>query len=80
MGKVKKRNFKTCVNQGGAMGALPSTFTREEAVSFVIEKIKSNDLGPQTKDIISLFGIKAEELSEAGASYEDLLALKSVLF
>ncbi|MEI3254471.1 MAG: hypothetical protein V8R83_04065 [Candidatus Gastranaerophilaceae bacterium] len=59
MGKAKKRNFKTCVNQGGAMGALPSTFTREEAVSFVIEKIKSNDLGPQTKDIISLFGIKA---------------------
>ena len=43
MGKAKKRNFKTCVNQGGAMGALPSTFTREEAVSFVIEKIKSNE-------------------------------------
>lgn len=79
MGKAKKRNFKTCINQGGAMGSLPSTFTREEAVAFVIDKIKSNNLGAETKDIITLFGIKAEELSEAGASYEDLLALKSVL-
>lgn len=79
MGKAKKRNFKTCINQGGAMGSLPSTFTREEAVKFVIENIKSDNFGAQTKDIISLFGIKAEELSEAGAGYEDLLALKSVL-
>lgn len=79
MGKAKKRNFKTCINQGGAMGSLPQTFSREEAVKFVIENIREDNLGSDTKDIIGLFGITAEELAEAGAGYEDLLALKSVL-
>ncbi len=79
MGKAKKRSFKTCINQGGAMGSLPSVYTRKEALNFVMTRIKANDYGPETKDMITLFGIKAEELSEAGASYEDLLSLKSVL-
>ena len=79
MGKAKKRNFKTCINQGGAMGSLPSVYTRKEAVKFVMSRIKANDHGSATKDMISLFGIKAEELSEAGASYEDLVALRLVL-
>lgn len=79
MGKAKKRNFHTCVNSGGAMNSLPPVFTREEAVKKIIESIKSNDFGPETKDIITLFGISAEELSEAGATYEELLALKPVL-
>ncbi|MBS4760535.1 MAG: hypothetical protein KHX03_07555 [Clostridium sp.] len=79
MGKAKKRNFHNCVNSGGAMNSFPSVFTREEAVSRVIEAITANDFGPETKDIITLFGITAEELAEAGAAYEDLVALKSVL-
>ena len=79
MGKAKKRSFQNCINCGGAMGALPSSFSREEAVKFVIKNIKANDLGAQTKDVISLFGITAEELAEAGAAYEDLLALKPFL-
>lgn len=79
MGKAKKRNFHNCVNAGGSMGSLPPTFTREEAVSRIMERVKNNDFGNETKDIISLFGISAEELAEAGATYEDLVVLKSIL-
>ncbi len=78
MGKAKKRNFQSCIN-GAAIGALPSCCSREDAVKFVIKNIKANDLGGKTKDVISLFGITAEELAEAGAAYEDLIALRSVL-
>lgn len=79
MGKAKKRNFKTCVNSGGAMGSLPISLSRQKATEIAIAKIKENNLDNDAKDLISLFGITAEELAEAGASYEDLLALKSVL-
>lgn len=79
MGKAKKRNFHNCVNAGGAMGSLPPTFTREEAVSRIMCNLKNGDFGHNTKDLITLFGITAEELAEEGAAYEDLLALKSIL-
>ncbi len=79
MGKAKKRNFQSCVNSGSSIGVLPACCTREEAVRFIIKNIKANDFGTSTKDVISLFGITAEELAEAGATYEDLLALKTVL-
>lgn len=80
MGKAKKRNFQNCINTGGAMGSLPSNLTRQKATELAIKKIKENKLDNEAKDIITLFGITAEELSEAGASYEDLIALKSVLY
>lgn len=76
MGKAKKRNFHNCIN---GKNPLPLTFTREEAVCRIMENIKADNVGDETKDIISLFGISAEELAEAGAAYEDLVALKSVL-
>lgn len=79
MGKAKKRNFQTCIN-AGAIGALPSNLTRQKAIELAIKKFKGNNLDNDAKDLITLFGITAEELAEAGASYEDLLALKSVLF
>ena len=79
MGKAKKRNFQNCINTGGGMGSLPSNITRQKATELAIQKIKENKLDNEAKDIITLFGITAEELAEAGASYEDLLALKAVL-
>lgn len=79
MGKAKKRNFHNCVNSGGAMGSLPPTFTRDEAVCRIMENIKYDDLGHNTKDLITLFGISAEELAEAGAAYEELMTLKAFL-
>ena len=44
-----------------------------------MESINIKDFSPEMKDIITLFGISAEELAEAGAAYEDLLALKAIL-
>ena len=76
MGKAKKRNFNSCINQGGAMGELPSSFSRQEAIKKVMSYIKENNHGDEPQAIITLFGLKAEELSEAGATYEDLLALR----
>ena len=51
---------------------------REDAVVQVIDRLKKNDFGEETKSFITLFGITDEELSEAGAAYEDLLALKTL--
>ena len=79
MGKAKKRNFRNCINTGGAMNSLPSVFTREEAVRRIVEAVKINDFSAEIKNIITLFGISAEELTEAGASYEDLVTLKTIL-
>lgn len=75
MGKAKKRNFHNCLN---GKCTFQSTIKREDAVICIAERLKSGDLGNETKDLISLFGITDEELSEAGASYEELLALKTM--
>lgn len=54
--------------------------TREAAINNIFELFKK-DTDSDYKDaidLISLFGISAEELSEAGMSYEYLRALESV--
>ncbi len=79
MGKAKKRNFRNIVTAGSPVNPSGPAFSREKAIKDVIKNIKNNDFGDTTKDIISLFGINAEELAEAGAAYEDLIALKAVL-
>ncbi len=79
MGKAKKRSFRKSINTGEIAAGLPDSVSRNEAITFAAANIKKKDYGSQTRDIISLFGITAEELAEAGASYEDLVALKSVL-
>ena len=75
MGKCKKRTLYN--------GNSDSTkfMTREEAVSdiFKILNKKQKINFKRAVDTISLFGITAEELSEAGVSYENLKALGSVL-
>lgn len=50
--------------------------TRESAVSkvFSIFNNKKSDK-KEADNLISLFGLTAEELSEAGVCYEDLIAL-----
>ena len=35
-----------------------------------------SDLDKETKDVLTLFGITPEELTEAGATYEEVLVLK----
>ncbi|MBR1617989.1 hypothetical protein IJ670_07550 [bacterium] len=73
MGKCKKRTLNK--NSSYYM-------TREDAVSSVFN-ILSSDTGKYNMksavETISLFGISAEELSEAGLPYENLVALGSAI-
>ena len=65
MGKAKKRSFVNGINN-----KFP-TMTREEALVSVINNIDEKNA---VIDIITLFGFTAEEMLEAGAAYEDVLA------
>lgn len=83
MGKCKKRtlyrsNFSSDV----------SFMTREKAVNNIFRMFTENTSKSRKKrdfsferalNTISLFGISAEELSEAGLPYENLKALGSVI-
>ena len=74
MGKAKKRNLHN--RQNGL-----TTMSREQAVKEIISRIKAVDFGPQTKDIIGLFGINAEELAAyLSSEYEidQVVALRDV--
>lgn len=66
MGKSKKRILAKGVHQQ------ISTLSREEAISFVL---KSYDI-EEKSNIIMLFGLKPEELLEAGMTYEQIKKLK----
>ncbi len=72
MGKSKKRIFNK--NK-----IIPTSIRRDDAIISILKSIKNNSLNIETKNLISLFGISAEELSESGASYEELMALKSII-
>ena len=73
MGKSKKRIFNKHKN-GSSIN-----IKRVDAVNTVVESIKNNILDIETKNLISLFGISAEELAESGATYEELMAIKGLL-
>ena len=68
MGKAKKRILhKTNSNL---------YMTREGAVSMVCEMFESSSFKKgDISSLITLFGLSAEELSEAGMPYENLVAL-----
>lgn len=68
MGKCKKRTLNKPV--------LTSPLTRSEAINTVVKKIQANILDIDAKNILTLFGITPEELTEAGATYEEVLVLK----
>lgn len=70
MGKSKSRIFNKGINDRFAF------MTRESALSDVIKNINSKD---EIIDTITLFGFSAEEMLEAGAEYEDVVALGGIL-
>lgn len=74
MGKSKKRIFNKYSGNNGY------TLKREDAVLTIISDIKNQNITEKTKNIISLFGIIPEELSEAGVSFEDLSAVNYLFF
>ena len=70
MGKSKSRILNKGINDRFAF------MTRESALSDVIKNINSKD---EIIDTITLFGFSAEEMLEAGAEYEDVVALGGIL-
>lgn len=73
MGKSKRRIFNKCKY------LYHMSMRREDAIFGVVRNLKYNKFDPKTRDIITMFGLSAEELSEAGASYEELRVLRGVL-
>ncbi len=74
MGKSKKRIFNKNTDLKG------STFKRDDIISQILSDIRSNNLNDKTRNFISLFGITIEELSEAGAAYEELSVIKHLIY
>jgi len=65
MGKSKRRSFKQGIKNRFQY------MTRESALDTVIKNIERKD---EVIDTITLFGFTAEEMLEAGAAYEDVMA------
>lgn len=70
MGKAKKRSFKIGIQNKF------QNITREEALKYIAENIANKT---DVIDTITLFGFTAEELLEAGAPYEDVMALGNIV-
>ena len=65
MGKAKQRSLKKGINDRFQY------MTRESALNSVIENIENK---AEVIDTITLFGFTAEEMLEAGATYEDVMS------
>lgn len=74
MGKSKKRIFNKNTELKG------SVLKRNNVISAVINDIKNNKLSDETQKLITLFGITGEELSEAGASFEEISIVKHLIY
>lgn len=72
MGKSKSRIFRKGINDQ------ITRLTRDDAINNVIKYLNDNEL-TNAHDLITMFGLDAEELLEAGASYEHVVAMKNIL-
>ena len=73
MGKSKKRNLAK--NNDKDLVFLK----RNDVIKQIILDIRTNTINENTVRYFDLFGITAEELTEAGVSYEELSAVKYLL-
>jgi hypothetical protein len=71
MGKSKTRIFRKGINN-----QLPK-ITREDAIKSAVKELKNSNLA-EAKRYITLFALGAEDLLEANASYESLVAIKNI--
>lgn len=71
MGKAKKRS----INLGKHNQIL--TLSRESAIKRVVSAFKTRK--DDVQDLVTLFGLSAEELLEAGALYEDVKGIEGIL-
>ncbi len=53
--------------------------SRGEALAIVCDELNLNPSSSSARKLISLFGLSAEELSEAGISYEILRSMDGLL-
>lgn len=70
LGKCKQRLIAKAKNEKTQL-----QITRTEAVKRVYKELSENPSSISAKNMISLFGLTAEELSEAGITYEILRSL-----
>lgn len=68
MGKCKKRTLNKQV--------LNMSLSRNDAIKIIVEKVHTNNLDNEAKNFLTLFGITPEELTESGATYEEVMVLK----
>lgn len=71
MGKAKKRSLHLGINDRF------SKLSREEAVETVVDMLKTGDRDVYA--LVTLFGLTAEEILEAGASYESVIGMGYIL-
>lgn len=71
MGKAKRRSFKLGINNRF------SSLKREDAVIEAVKLLEKLD--SDAYKVITLFGLSAEELLEAGASYESVKTIQGIL-
>lgn len=70
MGKAKRRSLNQGINNKFQY------MTRESALDSVIKNMNNKN---DVIDTITLFGFSAEEMLEAGAEYEDVMALGGLI-
>lgn len=70
MGKAKRRSLNQGINNKFQY------MTRESALDSVIRNMDNKN---EVIDTITLFGFTAEEMLEAGAEYEDVMALGGLI-
>lgn len=73
MGKSKRR-----ILHSGRNNQI-TNLKREDALAEVVRACEFKKIDDSIKNLITLFGLSAEELLEAGASYEDVLGLKGIV-
>ena len=73
MGKAKKRSLHLGINDR------ITNLSREEAVTTTVEALRKPHKGHEAYNLITLFGLSAEELLEAGASYETVMSLQGLV-
>lgn len=71
MGKAKRRSFHLGIHDRF------SNLSREEAVTEAVELLNTDNA--EACSLITLFGLSAEELLEAGANYEDVKGIDGLL-
>ncbi len=71
MGKSKTRIFRKGINDQ------ITKITRQDAVIEAAKYLNSSQ-SAQARNLITMFGLSAEEVLEAGASYESVVAMKNI--